>query len=99
MGNDKHMPAPVPPGNLEKQIKELADKHGLGEEHVKAIMRGDFTGASVAKAGGASTEAFGDGVLLGRFFDFVKMLLPILLPIIIGKSDANAGNPGTETPA
>lgn len=84
------MPVPQPPaGSLESQIRAKALECGLGEPEVQAAMRGDFSGKSIAGASGSpGTQRIVDGVLLGRFFDFVKSLLPILLPILLPGSTA-----------
>jgi hypothetical protein len=54
---------------LARQIRECADECGL-TDHVAA-------GAAGAPVGG-----LGDGVLFAKLLEFVKLILPILLPLI-----------------
>jgi hypothetical protein len=53
---------------LEKQIRECADKCGLTDH--------------VAKGAGAPVGALGDGVLFAKLLQFLQLILPLILPLL-----------------
>lgn len=85
MAKKPHEPAAEPQESLEEQIRRAAAQANFTESEIHT-----FTAA--AKGKGGATRAIGDGVLLGRFLEFIMKLLPVLLPIIIGgEKGADAG--------
>ena len=63
------------PTTLEHQISEAALAAGITRDEAHAAL------------GGAGAERFGDGAFLGKFLEFLKLIIPVLLPIIAAKTD------------
>lgn len=68
-----------PEATLEEKICECAKQCGLTPDEAKVAM---------GSASGGPVGAIGDGVFLGKFLDFVKTLLPIILPLIVKEPPA-----------
>lgn len=62
------------PESLEAQIHACAKQCGLTPDEAASALEGVSARSPVG--------AIGDGVLLGKLFDFIKLILPLLLPLI-----------------
>jgi len=56
--------------SLEEKIRAAAKEAGLSAAHAELV------------AGHPAVGGLGDGVLLGKFVDFLKLVLPLILPLL-----------------
>lgn len=63
--------AETPETTLEAKIRECAAQCGLTDHEAHAAMASGPVGA------------WGDGVALGKILDFMKLIMPYILPLIL----------------